>query len=110
MSQLKINHAQPANPTTGQIYFDDNLGILKLWTGTGWVAISHTEDAESDWVWHRTGLVLRATSHHHENFTEHYMKTIQDWCTETSCGTRTSFDTWSFKSESEITAFLLTWA
>jgi hypothetical protein len=108
MSQYTI--AQPQNPATGELWFDVNLGIMKVWSGAGWLAITNGKPTETDWAWHRAGLVLRATSHHHENFTETYMKEIQDWCTETSCGTRTSFDTWIFENQADIIAFLLRWS
>jgi hypothetical protein len=100
---------KPQNPAMGELWYDAKQEIMQFWSGTGWIAISHTEVTEVDWTWHRKGLTLRATSHFHENFTDTYLNTIQDWCTETSCGTRTSFDTWQFKNQSEITAFLLTW-
>jgi hypothetical protein len=34
---------------------------------------------------------------------------IQDWCGETQCGRRTSFNTFEFTSEKHITMFLLKW-
>lgn len=35
---------------------------------------------------------------------------IQTWCEENRCGVRKSWDSWEFKSETEITVFLLRWA
>ena len=35
---------------------------------------------------------------------------VQEWCTETGCGKRTSFDTFRFKRKEDITAFLLRWS
>ena len=35
---------------------------------------------------------------------------IQQWCYETKCGKRTSFDTFRFKRKEDITAFLLRWS
>ena len=37
------------------------------------------------------------------------MDPIQAWCEEHNCGTRTSFDTFTFKNKKEITMFLLRW-
>jgi hypothetical protein len=38
------------------------------------------------------------------------MDPIQVWATECNCGTRMSFNVWKFKSEKQITLFLLRWA
>jgi len=38
------------------------------------------------------------------------MDPIQIWSQEHSCGTRVSFDTWRFRTEAEITVFLLRWS
>lgn len=35
---------------------------------------------------------------------------IQDWTKETKCGVRTCFDTFKFRSEKQITMFLLRWS
>jgi len=35
---------------------------------------------------------------------------IQEWCGETGCGRRTSFDKFKFKTEKEKLMFLLKWA
>ena len=37
------------------------------------------------------------------------MDPVQVWTTECNCGTRTSFNVWKFKSEKQITMFLLRW-
>jgi hypothetical protein len=34
---------------------------------------------------------------------------IGEWCYENRCGRRTSYDTFKFRNEKEITAFLLKW-
>lgn len=34
---------------------------------------------------------------------------IQKWCEENTCGKRTSFDTFIFRNEKELTIFLLRW-
>jgi hypothetical protein len=41
---------------------------------------------------------------------EQDIDSIQKWCEEHGCGTRTSFDTFRFRSQKEITLFLLKWA
>ena len=38
------------------------------------------------------------------------MDPIQDWCVANKCGVRTSFDTFKFKTEQELTIFLLKWS
>jgi hypothetical protein len=38
------------------------------------------------------------------------MDPIQDWCVANRCGVRTSFDTFKFRDERELTAFLLKWS
>ena len=42
--------------------------------------------------------------------TDQDMAAVQDWCRETECGRRMSFDTFRFKRKEEITMFLLRWA
>ena len=37
------------------------------------------------------------------------MDPIQKWCNEQNCGTRMAFDMFRFKSQKEITMFLLKW-
>jgi hypothetical protein len=37
------------------------------------------------------------------------MDPIQDWCVANRCGVRTSFDTFKFRNERELTIFLLKW-
>ena len=38
------------------------------------------------------------------------MDPIQAWTTECRCGTRMSFNIWQFKSEKQITMFLIRWS
>jgi hypothetical protein len=38
------------------------------------------------------------------------MDPIQTWSQECNCGTRMSFNVWKFKSEKQITLFLLKWS
>ena len=40
---------------------------------------------------------------------EYDLDPVQAWCDEHNCGTRTSFDTFKFRTEAEITMFLLRW-
>jgi hypothetical protein len=40
---------------------------------------------------------------------EQDMNPIQAWCEDNKCGIRTSFDTFQFKSNAEMTMFLLRW-
>lgn len=35
---------------------------------------------------------------------------IQQWCDENNCGRRTSYDTFQFRNQQEITIFLLRWS
>ena len=35
---------------------------------------------------------------------------IAKWCKTNSCGRRMSYDMWQFKTEAEITMFLLAWS
>ena len=37
------------------------------------------------------------------------LREVQQWSERNSCGKRTSFDTWQFRSDAEKTAFLLRW-
>jgi hypothetical protein len=41
--------------------------------------------------------------------TEHFAD-IQAWCTEHACGTRMSYDQFSFRNEKELNMFMLRWA
>lgn len=41
---------------------------------------------------------------------EHDMDPIQAWSDECNCGKRMSFNIWQFKSEKQITMFLIKWA
>ena len=38
------------------------------------------------------------------------MDPIQDWCVANKCGRRTSFDTFKFRNEQEMSMFLLKWS
>ena len=40
---------------------------------------------------------------------ESHMVPVQIWCEAQRCGRRMSFDLWRFRSEKELTAFLLKW-
>ena len=40
---------------------------------------------------------------------ERDMDPIQQWCIDHNCGTRMAFDIFKFKSQKEITMFLLKW-
>lgn len=40
---------------------------------------------------------------------EEHLDPVQAWCDEHKCGTRLAFAMFRFKSEAEITAFLLVW-
>ena len=41
---------------------------------------------------------------------ERDMDPVHEWSREHHCGTRVSFDTWQFKTDEEITVFLLKWS
>jgi len=67
--------------------------------------------------WIRTGMQLRAEGDHGLwpsnpgwGLNEQDMDPVQHWCWETGIGKRMSFDTFQFKTEKEITMFLLRWA
>jgi hypothetical protein len=75
------------------------------------------EHNNSKIFWEKRGLKLRAKvslkPHGHPLYgivRESNMDPIQHWCNETECGIRTSFDTFKFKTDAEMTAFLLKWA
>ena len=40
---------------------------------------------------------------------ERDMDPIQQWCIEHNCGTRMAFDMFKFKTDADITMFLLKW-
>ena len=42
--------------------------------------------------------------------TEEDMKEVWEWCAINNCGTRTSFDTFKFRTKKQITLFLLRWS
>ena len=67
----------------------------------------------------RDNLSLRAEPAHEPDYSnpgfhmglhETEMDEIQAWSRETDIGTRTSFDTWHFRTRADITAFLLRWS
>jgi hypothetical protein len=67
--------------------------------------------------WQRLpGLKLQAYTDHvgprgfERGLRETDMDPVHAWTTECNCGTRTSFNVWKFKSEKQITLFLLRWA
>ena len=39
-----------------------------------------------------------------------HMDPVQDWCVANHCGIRTSFDTFKFHTEKDMTLFLLRWS
>lgn len=69
--------------------------------------------------WKQSNLILECTNMHEDDLpvviwdnigiSERDMDPIQKWCVANSCGVRTSFDTFKFKSEKEISMFLLRW-
>ena len=69
-------------------------------------------------VWDRLpGLKLRARWIPDENLgpmiglrEEEDMAPVHQWSRSMNCGKRMAFDIWHFKSEAEITMFLLRWA
>lgn len=40
---------------------------------------------------------------------EHNLEPVQEWCMHNRCGRRTSFDTFKFRNEAELSMFLLKW-
>lgn len=67
--------------------------------------------------WKRKGLELEAIGHEWNpsnpglsNLREEDMDLVQRWCWETNIGKRMSFDTFKFRNEKEMTAFLLRWS
>ena len=42
--------------------------------------------------------------------TEEDMREVWEWCATNNCGTRTSFDTFKFRTKKQITMFLLRWS
>jgi len=68
-------------------------------------------------IWIRTGMRLRAESDPRGwpsnpgwGLNERDMDPIHQWSRENDCGIRTSFDTWQFHTDEEITVFLLRWS
>jgi hypothetical protein len=56
-------------------------------------------------------LTLRATCRDgYPGLSEGDIDPMHEWCMETGCGKRTSFDTFKFRSETEMSMFLLRWS
>lgn len=53
---------------------------------------------------------VRGNDQYFDMLTDSDMEPIQAWCEEHNCGTRTSFDTFKFKSKKQLTMFILRWA
>lgn len=41
---------------------------------------------------------------------EDHLLPVQEWCEQTRCGKRIAFDMFTFKTEEEMTTFLLRWS
>lgn len=52
---------------------------------------------------------LDGPAHQMESITESQAQDIQDWCEQTQCGTRMSYDMWRFRDKQQLTLFLLRW-
>lgn len=68
-------------------------------------------------MWIRNGMRLRADvdyglwpSNPGWGLNERDMDPVHQWSKENDCGIRTSFDTWQFRTDEEMTVFLLRWA
>ena len=71
-------------------------------------------------VWHRLPedhrLILCANIHYsHGAITptglkESHLDPVQEWCDEHKCGRRISFDMFLFRTEADMTTFLLKWS
>lgn len=68
-------------------------------------------------IWIRTGMQLQAEGDHGLwpsnpgwGLNEQDMDPVHKWSKENDCGIRTSFDTWQFRTDEEMTVFLLRWA
>jgi hypothetical protein len=42
-------------------------------------------------------------------YTQNALDKVGEWCYEHKCGRRTSYDTFKFRNEKDMTAFLLRW-
>lgn len=65
-----------------------------------------------DWITHPSKelyLTARAVDQS-RGLTENDIDVIQEWCQTNGCGIRTSFDTFRFRSDKDMTLFLLKWA
>lgn len=65
--------------------------------------------------WIRDGKELRAIAPVDPRGFETFLREedlipVQQWCEETGCGRRMSFDTFRFKRREDITLFLMKWA
>lgn len=69
------------------------------------------------WIRHNNSLqahLASSTDDEEKNFIyllkEEDIDPIQEWSEQHNCGKRTSFDTFKFKNEKEITMFLMKWS
>jgi hypothetical protein len=65
-------------------------------------------------IWEQKELTLKIVNiwnySNPGHLNEETLLPVQQWSNEHDCGVRTSFDTWRFRNNAEITAFLLRWA
>ena len=79
---------------------------------------SFFDDKSMKIVWERDAayplIVIARIAYDHGPVTqtglrEHNLEPIQLWCMHNRCGRRTSFDTFKFRNEAELSMFLLKW-
>jgi hypothetical protein len=79
---------------------------------------SFFDDKSMKIVWERDAayplIVIARIAYDHGPVTqtglrEHNLEPIQLWCMHNRCGKRTSFDTFKFRNEAELSMFLLKW-
>ena len=79
---------------------------------------SFFDDKSMKIVWERDAayplIVIARIAYDHGPVTqtglrEHNLEPIQLWCMNNRCGKRTSFDTFKFRNEAELSMFLLKW-
>ena len=63
----------------------------------------------------RTGKVLRVddqliSNYSNPGYAENILDGIGQWCNENRCGKRISYDTFKFRNEKDMQAFLLRWS
>ena len=82
------------------------------------VFLSFFDDRSMKIVWERDAayplIVIARIAYDHGPVTqtglrEHNLEPIQLWCMYNRCGKRTSFDTFKFRNEAELSMFLLKW-